>query len=278
MTMKLIADSGSTKTDWVILSDDVLVERFSTSGLNPIVMGIERFKKVVQAEMLPRIWSVEIDHIEFYGAGCTVEMQTVVKDYLKEVVPSAEEIIVDSDLMGACRAICGDKEGIVAILGTGSNSCLYDGKNIVAHTPSLGYILGDEGSGAALGKAFLNALLKKRLPQVVEEAFSKEFSLTEKDVLEKIYQGTEANTFLASFAPFIRFWSSNDSVRALIIENFRLFLRNNISQYGRTNLFIHCVGSTAHYFSDCLEEAVEAEGYHLGQVLRSPIDNLIPRS
>ncbi len=276
--MKIIADGGSTKTDWALVSEGKVVERFSTSGANPVVMGLEHFKGVMQAELLPQIRSVEVNEIEFYGAGCTDEMSPGVRDIFLEAVPSATRIVVESDLLGACRAICGNDEGIVAILGTGSNSCLYDGRSIVANTPPLGFILGDEGSGAALGKLFLNALLKKRLPQSVWKAFEKEFSLSYADILRRVYQERNSNVFLASFAPFVCSWSSEETVNELIKENFRKFFSNNIRQYGRQDLSVNCVGSIAHHFADCLKQAAEAEGVHLGQVLRSPIDKLCEAS
>ncbi len=272
--MKIIADSGSTKTDWALISDHEVVERFLTSGLNPMVMGLERFKEVLQAELLPRIWGMDISHVDFYGAGCTEEMCPHVRDILAEFVPSATSIVVESDLLGACRAVLGEEEGIVAILGTGSNSCLYNGHSIVENIPSLGYILGDEGSGAALGKMFLNAVLRNRLPRDITNAFQKEFSLSRADILHRVYQKEGTNVFLASFAPFIRSWSSEETVKELIKENFRMFFSHNIRQYGRGDLSVYCVGSMAHHFSDCLREVATMEGFNLGCILRSPIDNL----
>ncbi len=275
--MKLIADSGSTKTDWLIVGDGIVVERFSTSGLNPSIMGLERFGEVLRDELAPRVWGVDVTEVEFYGAGCTEDKVAAVRGVMAELLPSARDIVVESDMMGACRAVCGDKEGIVAILGTGSNSCLYDGRAIVMSIPSLGFILGDEGSGAALGRLFLNALLKRRVARRVEDAFAKEFALTKEDILARVYEGRDVNVFLASFAQFVRRWSIEDGVRELIVDNFRLFFANNIRQYERRNLLVYCVGSMAHYFSDCLEDAAEAEGYQLGEIVKSPIERLLPR-
>ncbi len=272
--MKILADSGSTKTDWALMRDNVVERYFCTSGLNPVVMGVERFEEVIRTELSDFIRGVEISRVEFYGAGCTREMAPLVRDVLTKLMPTATDIVVESDLMGACRAVCGEDVGIVAILGTGSNSCLYDGEKIVENVPSLGYVLGDEGSGAALGKMFLNALLRGQLPLRVSTAFEREFSLSRADILYNVYQNECANWFLANFAPFVRSWSKEESVRKLIVENFRAFFTKNIYQYGRRDLSVYCVGGMAYHFADCLLEVAEAEGFHIRKILRSPIDNL----
>ncbi|MCD8281962.1 MAG: ATPase [Prevotella sp.] len=273
--MRLIADSGSTKTDWIILSESGLRRRFATAGLNPLVAGSARFKSVIAGELLPLINTFDIDAIEFYGAGCTPEMCPEVRRILSDLIPEAKAITVDSDLTGACRAVAKGEECIVAILGTGSNSCLFDGTNIVRHTPPLGYILGDEGSGAALGKLFLNALLKGRLPERISEQFFATLRLSESDVISRVYRSAEPNKFLASLAPFIASVAGEQSVNQIIIDNFRAFFALNIRPYRRPDLPVHCVGSIARYFAGYLQLAAREEGYTLGQILRSPLDALV---
>ncbi len=272
--MKIIADSGSTKTEWLVVDDGKPVERFATSGLNPLVLGIESFRESLSSELLPRLWGYAVTQIEFYGAGCTPEMEAAVGAVFLELLGAAE-ITVKSDLVGACRAMCKDREGIIAILGTGSNSCLYDGKQIVSQTPALGYILGDEGSGAALGRLFLNALYKGRLPGEIDEAFQSATGLTQSEVINRVYCRPKANTFLASLAPFLKQWSADPHIRRLITANFRDFFRVNIRPYGRRDLPVSCVGSLAWHFTPMLREAAGYEGYTIGEVVSSPVYSLL---
>ncbi len=268
--MTLIADSGSTRTDWVIADGDAVVARFTTSGLNPAVMGIDRCRALLAAELLPHIRGVALTTVAFYGAGCTPALCPAMRDCLAALLPMAT-ITVASDLVGACRAVCGTGEGIVAILGTGSNSCLYDGQTIIARTPSLGYILWDEGSGAALGTLFLRALLRAQLPTAVAEAFTTAYALTTDELLARVYRAPQANTFLASLAPFLRQWSGEAAVYELIMTNFRNFFARHIRPYGRGDLPVHCVGGVAYHFADILSAAAAAEGFTLGTICAAPL-------
>ncbi|MCD7714135.1 MAG: ATPase [Prevotella sp.] len=272
--MKIIADSGSTKTEWLVADGNKPVERFVTSGLNPLVLGIDSFRESLRNELLPRLWGYAITQVEFYGAGCTPEMEAEVSKVFTDLL-GATDIIVKSDLIGACRALCKGQEGIVAILGTGSNSCLFDGEKIVSQTPSLGYILGDEGSGAALGRLFLNALYKGRLPAHIGEAFRNATGLAQSDIILRVYRQPRANTFLASFAPFLKQWCGERAVRDLIVSNFRDFFRVNIRPYRRPDLPVGCVGSIALHFSPMLREAAQREGYAVGDIVSSPLYSLL---
>ncbi len=272
--MFLLSDSGSTKTAWQITDGDRLVKQFQTSGLNPSVMGIARFSELLKAELSAEIDGLEITEVEFYGAGCTADMVPLVSEVLASLCPTAVNITVGSDLLGAARALCVGREGIAAILGTGSNSCLYDGQKIVMNTPALGFILGDEGSGAVLGRLFLNALLKNRLPKEVSQAFAEETGLKQKDIIEKVYRGEAPNRFLASLAPFIRRHADKAEIRQIVVDNFRAFFKNNILPYRRPDLPVSCLGSIAFCFRDCLEEAARAEGVTLGEIRKSPLKDV----
>ncbi len=269
--MTLLSDSGSTKTAWQITSGSTIVKRFETSGLNPVVMGLERFRAMLEKELLPETRGLDITEVEFYGAGCTPAMIPQVEDVISSLLPSALKVTAGSDLLGAARALCGTREGIAAILGTGSNSCLYDGRDIIMNTPALGYILGDEGSGAVLGRMFLNALLKKRLPEPVVRDFTEETHLTQADIIERVYRTEAPNRFLASMAPFIRRHTDIQEVREIVVGNFRRFFACNIRPYGRPDLSVACVGSIAVHFKDCLEEAARLEGFTLGEIRKSPL-------
>ncbi len=273
--MKLIADSGSTKTDWKVLENGQLKKQFQTAGLNPVVMGIVRFSEILSVQLLTELQDFTITEVEFYGAGCTVEAIPEVRSVFVKLLPTAQNITVASDMLGAARSVCRQEEGIVAILGTGSNSCLYDGKAIVANTPPLGFILGDEGSGAVLGRLFLNALLKNRLPEEVMRDFIAKFGLSRQDVITRVYRGEAPNRFLASLSPFIKKHLHISPVREIVVQNFRNFFSNNLCQYQRPDLAVHCVGSMVFYYRAELEEAAQMEGFAIGNVIKSPIGGLL---
>jgi N-acetylglucosamine kinase-like BadF-type ATPase len=194
---------------------------------------------------------------------------------LQEAFPHAKQVEAHSDLLGAARALCGHNYGIASILGTGANSCLYDGKAIVRNTPALGYILGDEGSGGVLGKHFLHELYKGVLSENIRSEFEQEYGLTMADVIQRVYREPMPNRFLASFAPFIHRHLSDAAVTRLVVDNFRDFFRYNIRPYGHPEMPVSFVGSMAWYFRDQLAEAADAEGFCLGKILQSPIEGLI---
>ncbi len=272
--MRLICDSGSTKTDWLVAGSESAVTRFSTCGLNPSVMGTDRVKDILQSDLIPHLEGLDITDVEFYGAGCTQDIIPEMQRLLAKLIPTAQHILVASDVLGAAKAVCGREKGIAAILGTGANSCLFDGEKIVRNTPALGFILGDEGSGAVLGRLFLNALFKGLLPGSAAKAFSEETGLTQSDIIEKVYRSATPNRFLASMSPFIHRHLDISELRVLVVTNFRNFFSHNIQQYGHPELPVNCVGSMAFFFSEQLSEAAQKEGFTIGRVLRSPIDGL----
>lgn len=274
--MKLICDSGSSKTDWAVLGEGMtVVRRFTTCGLNPAVMGVDSVEKLLTEELLPKVNGMEVSAIDYYGAGCTPEICVAMDAMLRRLFPNSADVAVASDILGAAKAVCGGSEGIVAIIGTGANSCLYDGRGIAAHTPALGYILGDEGSGAVLGRLFLNALLKGLLPQSVAEDFKREIGITQAEIIERVYRSPFPNRFLASMSPFIYANRDVEEVRAIVVDNFRSFFTHNIVQYGRPDMPVNFVGSIACFYNDELIEAAEAEGFTVGRILKSPLDSLV---
>ena len=191
---------------------------------------------------------------------------------LAQVFPKATSIEAKSDMLGAARALCGKEEGLACILGTGANSCLFDGKHIIQNTPPLGYILGDEGSGAVMGRMFLNALYKNRLYEGAKEEFEQFLKLNMANVIERVYRQPMANRWLASLCPYIRQHLDQPSVQEVVVQNFQLFIHHNLAPYRRPHLPINAVGSVAHFFRPQLEQAAAAEGYTIGQILRSPLD------
>lgn len=278
--MTIIADSGSTKTDWMVSGEESFVVK--TQGLNPVLMSSEQMVSILRSELLPQIADgLQVDkelRFFFYGAGVRLEMENKVSEALKtslKDVAEKVEVSAASDLLGAARALCGRREGIACILGTGANSCLYDGQIIVQNTPALGFILGDEGGGAALGKAFLNGIFKGSLPVWLRDEYLRESGLTLPDIIRKVYREPMPNRFLASLSLFIGQHVDNKDVREMLIENFRLFFRRNIRPYGRPDLPVSFVGSVAAHYQELLCEAALDEGFRMGEVMKSPLNALV---
>ena len=270
--MTLIADSGSTKTHWALAgSGSVLAQ---TQGINPVHQSREQMADILVKELLPHVpHPSAINRIQFYGAGCTAANTAIVESLLTELFPAAR-VEVGTDLLGAARALFADRPGIACILGTGANSGLYNGRLMVANTPPLGYILGDEGSGANLGIRFLNALYKGRLPRHVAEDFERETQLTYADIIGRVYREPMANRFLASLTPFIHSQLYVPEVSRLVEEAFSDFFRRNLSPYGRRDLPVGFVGSIAFHFSQQLSRVAQREGYTMGEIVKAPIEKL----
>ena len=276
--MILIADSGSTKTDWALISPSVLSSQLSvlsSQGLNPVHQSRETILQILRSELLPQLDSSEIESVFFYGSGVRPEMEPVMVNLLREVFPQAETIEAHSDLLGAARALCGHNYGIASMLGTGANSCLYDGTSIVMNTPAMGYILGDEGSGASLGKRLLHDLYKGVLSEKVKASFEAETGLVMPEIINKVYRQLLPNRFLASLSTFIHTHLDIPEMRQLVIDTFVDFFRFNIAPYQRPDLPVSFVGSIAYFFESELREAAESQGFTLGTILRSPIEGLI---
>jgi len=275
--MILIADSGSTKTDWVLASDDGLVIKSTqTEGITPVHQTAEYISQVLQSVCLLLVpESSSLAAIYFYGSGILPSVQSRMEEMLRQHFPCVPIVEAHSDLLGAARSLCGRSEGIACILGTGANSCLYDGKQIVRNTPPLGYILGDEGSGAVLGKLFLNALFKGVLPVSMQDDYLQSVGMSYSDIIDRIYRQPMANRFLASTSLFINKHLDSELLQQIVIDNFRQFVRRNIQPYQRPDLLLHSIGSIAWHYRELLQEAVTAEGYILGTVSKSPMKGLL---
>lgn len=275
--MILIADSGSTKTDWCLMRDSDSTLVIQTQGINPYHQAQEAIGLVLAEELLPQLKGYVKEQplkVIFYGAGCANDNACQrVEDAIHKVL-GYTDITIHSDLLGAARALCGHEEGIACVLGTGSNSCLYDGEKIVANVPALGYILGDEGSSAVLGRRLVGDCLKNQLPEAIRDEFLVEYGLTQEIILEKVYREPLANRFLASLTPFLSKYREVPEVRRLLVESFVDFFVRNVKQYRRPWLPIHFVGSVANAFSSELKEAAESLGMELGTILKSPIEGL----
>lgn len=251
----------------------------TTEGLNPAVMSAEEVEEKISKALNHCLQSLsisaaDVENVFFYGAGCIAGRAGVVSESISSILVDAK-IHVAGDLLGAARALCGHKAGIACILGTGSNSCLYDGKNIVAHTPALGYVLGDEGSGAVLGRKFLNAVLKQTLPENIRKRFLQESGLDMAEVINRVYRSPAPNRFLASMSKYIHGYLDEKEVRDIVIDNFEDFIRNNILAYGDEFRTINVVGSIAYHYKEQLTEAASRNGFQIGKIIKSPIEGLI---
>lgn len=283
--MIIIADSGSTKTQWAIVPDNAPTLVLNTDGINPIMMSGDDITKLVRQQLVDQ-WpeNITLPHdaasiaIHFYGAGCLPHVIDKVREALGYAfgIDADKTIEVASDMLGAARALFGNEAGIACIMGTGSNSCAYDGKEITANVSPLGFILGDEGSGAVLGRTLVGDVLKNQLPEEIIEDFHKEYALTRADFIERVYRQPLPNRFLASFAPFLAKHLAHPAIHKLVVDAFRRFLVRNVAQYDNAHaLPIGFVGSVAHHFRPCLEEALKAEDMHAGAIVQAPLERLV---
>jgi glucosamine kinase len=273
--MILIADSGATKTDWRVLYSRQDIRAFQTNGFNPFFIDTVHIKNEVDKELIPFIDSKGVSEIYFYGAGCSsTEKSIIVEDGLIPLFPSAR-IQVNDDLLGAARALCGHSEGIACILGTGSNSCLFNGKEIVENIPSLGYMLGDEGSGAYLGKKLLKEVLSISAPMHIRELFDKKFNYNRVEILTHLYKQEFPSRFLATFTGFISENISDPFMLAIVKDSFRDFFETQVLKYSKhKEVPLFCTGSVAFYFSSILKEVANEKGLEIKNIVQSPIDGL----
>ena len=271
----LVADCGSTKTDWILSGLECGILEVRTMGINPVRDSRDAIFRVLSEELMPQLPSdCGVEDIFFYGAGCMEPYSLSIKEALLELFPDAR-VSVESDLLGAARALCGHQEGVACILGTGANSCFYDGNKIVSHVSPLGFILGDEGSGAVLGKIFVANLLKGIFPESMKQEFFQEYKLSEVDVIDRVYRQPQPNRFLASIVPFIGKHRGVPFVHDMLVDSFRSFFSRNVRAYHRAEMPVNFVGSIAYIYNDELQEAAKAEDLLLGKVLRSPIYEIL---
>ncbi len=275
--MILIADCGSTKIDWCLLNGKEKVAQIFTTGMNALLMTQEEMTQRIADELMPNIANYEVTEIYYYGAGIiSDEIKSHVINALKANIPSATKIEVDSDLLAAARALCGRKPGIACILGTGSNSCYYDGEKVVDNVSPLGYILGDEGSGAVLGKLLVGDVLKKQLPEHLCEKFLKEYNLDRNKIIDAVYRKPAANRFLAQFAPFLEHNIEEPSIHRIVLHSFIDFFVRNVENYDNyKELPCNFVGSIALLEKATLLEAAKSQGITVGNIIQDPMEGLI---
>jgi N-acetylglucosamine kinase-like BadF-type ATPase len=264
----IIADSGSTKTDWSIHTDNEELT-ITTSGINPIFMNSDEIY-IIFKEVLDLIDRNKEIKLFYYGASCSSDCRKkVILDALSKDLPQAN-IFVDHDLIGAAKASCGTNMGITCILGTGSNSCLYDGTNIIKSIGGHGFILGDEGSGANIGKRLVRLYMEDALPTEIVSVIKNDYHLDRNAIIEKVYKGTKPNQFLASLAPIV---ANNQSLHFIAIDSIDLFIQKHILKY-KARSPIYFVGSIAYYFQDIIKALFIQYNLILGGITAKPIEGL----
>ena len=274
--MILIADSGSTKTDWCLVEHGELLQQIFTKGTNPFFQTEEEISNEIATALLPQLKTSVLDAVYFYGAGCAFpdKIETVRRAILRHLEVKGE-VEVSTDMLAAARGLCGHQAGIACIMGTGSNSCYYDGEKIVQNVSPLGFILGDEGSGACLGKLLVGDLLKNQLGAELKEEFLSQYNLTPADIIDRVYRKPFPNRFLASLSPFLAQHIDNPGIRNLVLGSFKAFLKRNVMQYDYNNTPVHFIGSVAFYYQEVLSQAANETGICLGTILKSPMEGLI---
>ena len=273
--MILIADSGSTQTKWAGVAGEA-THLFRTPGMNPYYQTEAEMEETIRRDLLPQLPpEARIEAIYFYGAGCAFpEKNRSVEKAIRANIPA--RVMVRSDLWAAAHALCGTEAGIPCILGTGSNSCLYDGQQIREQVSPLGFILGDEGSGAVLGRRLVGDCLKRQMPARLAQALLEAYDLTPERILEKVYRQPFPNRFLASLVPFIRAHIDEEAMRRLVDEEFSRFFQRNVMMYtGYERLPVHFAGSVAYHFRDILQAVAQRLSLQLGRVEASPLDGLV---
>ena len=279
--MILTADSGSTKCHWALVentnnsTEPTIIE---TRGINPVTCSSEQVREIIAEGLLPNIETKDVEGIYFYGAGyianapATLELQRT----LQEIFPQTERVVVATDMLGAAHALCGHDKGIVCILGTGANSAFYDGEQLAKNVPPLGYILGDEGGGANLGKTFVSDALKGLMPHEIVDLMYEECQTSYAQIIESVYRKPNANRYLASFVPFMARHRDRAEIRRCIDLAFDNFIERNLLQYPDVEQMpINFVGSIAAVFEQELTEALSRHSLTLGKIERSPIGGMV---
>ncbi|WP_164112665.1 MULTISPECIES: N-acetylglucosamine kinase [Sphingobacterium] len=275
--MIIIADGGSTKTNWCLLDDNQKKIYFNTEGYNPYFVGSDYIVNSLKKGLPQDLPLDKIKEVNYYGAGVhNEEKAKIVEDAFRVLFPNAK-IEIGHDLLAAARALLGKEAGFAAILGTGTNSCIYDGNEITHNINSAAYILGDEGSGSYIGKKLLTDFVRDLMPSDVSKVFFDTYKLTPDEIMDNVYTKPLANRFCASFSKFV--YDNNVNIeytRKIVDDSFEAFFANLVSKYPNyQNYTFNCIGSVGYNFRNVLEEKATQYGMKVGKILRSPIDDLV---
>lgn len=273
--MILVADSGSTNTNWCLLNATEVAQYFDTEGYNPFFVSVSYIVQSLKSGLPGNMNPANIRLIYFYGSGCFEEKTSIIKDALKQVFKNADTY-VGLDLLGSARAVLGDNQGFAAILGTGTNSCLFDGNKIIANIDSLGYLMGDEGSGYYIGKKLLGDYIREYMPVAVRTEFYKKYGIGREEIMEQLYAEKLPNRFCAGFTQFISESESDKTyTRKIVKDSFIDFFERLVTQYKNySDYSFNCTGSIAFAFKDILLETVSDYGMNTGVILKTPIEGL----
>ena len=271
----LIADSGSTKAGWYFQSGEKAVS-FETNGFNPYFFTSTRLAKAISRDVIPHLEGDVPEKIFFYGAGCAAEdRKVIVRDAFRSLFQKSN-IEVNDDLLGAARGLLKRDRGFISILGTGMNNGLYDGLKITDQVDSLGFILGDEGSGTAIGKRMLQTFLRKEFPPELQSEFESAYKLSRDDIVRSIYSGTEVNRFIGGFTRFAVDRQQNPFIRELVKNSFVEFFEKIVTKLpSYQDYSFNCIGSVGFHFSDILSEVSSQFGMKTGSILQSPLEGLV---
>ncbi|OFX18644.1 MAG: hypothetical protein A2041_04745 [Bacteroidetes bacterium GWA2_31_9b] len=274
--MILIADSGSTKTDWVLIDNEKVIASYTTQGLNPFFKKSSEISEIIKPVFTDQKINESVEKIFFYGAGCSSEqMKEVIFNGIKPIF-STSEINIETDLLAAARALFKNDQGIAVILGTGASTCLYNGTEIIQNIKSLGYVFGDEGGGDHLGKLFITDFLNNNLSDDIKEKFENTFHLSKDDILRKVYREPLPNSFLASFCEFISNNSEHKQIDSIIKKSFNQLFKNHICKYPEYKKYkIRVLGSTGFYFEKQLKEIAAEFKLKIDLILKNPIKELV---
>ena len=272
---KLIADSGATKAEWCLLNGTHKRIIF-TQGISPYFLNAGQIHTLLLKELCPKLKKTRIDEVFYYGTGCAnPENARMVKRAIEKTLPGSN-VEVTHDLMAAARAVCGDQKGIAGILGTGSNSCYYNGKRIVKNSPGLGYVLGDEGSGAYLGKKVLQYYLYETFDEELKSKFDAKYKTNAIEILENVYKEPLPNRYLAGFAIFLAENRGHYMIENIIEDGLNDFFFYHLRKYKETSSVpVSFVGSIAYGFKDVLQELCQAYKFELGKIIKNPMEGLV---
>jgi len=275
MSVTLIADSGATKAEWCLLNNGKKKTLF-TQGISPYFLNTDQIAELATKELAGHLRKLTVEHLYYYGTGCSnIENAKSIKHALTRVFPQAA-VNVNTDLMAAARAVCGHEKGIACILGTGSNSCFYNGKNIVKNSPGIGYVLGDEGSGAYLGKKVLQYYLYDTFDEDLRARFDARFVTTTSEILDSVYKKPLPNRYMASFALFLAENRGHYMIENIVEDGLNDFFFQHLCKYNEVWKFpVHFVGSVAFGFKDVLEQLCGSYQFELGKVLKNPMEGLV---
>ena len=271
----LIADSGATKCEWCLINGKKK-QIVYTQGMSPYFLNAAQIEAIIRNELLPELKKAEVLKVWYYGTGCLNPANArLVKKAIKSVF-SAAEVHVSHDLMGAAKALCGNSKGIACILGTGSNSCYYDGKKIVRNSPGIGYVLGDEGSGAYLGKKVIQYYLYKTFDEELRYKFDEKYHTNAVEILENVYKKPLPNRYLASFTIFLSENRGHYMIENIIEDGLNDFFFNHLCKYGESWKYpINFVGGVSFGFRDVLAQLCDSYEFELGRILKNPLEGLI---